>query len=145
MMNPSRARRMIALLRILAAPDPSGALLGEYELVIEEKPMNMTGGEKLVPQINGSVPGSVLRWREGRGRHDPRADSLGLPTSLHAIRRGLIEAAKDLTIFSDHPLGFHGDSPRPLKRIALRNVSSDVQLRGDSPPPLKPEVRSCAG
>ena len=54
MMNPSRVRRMVALLGILAASDPSGALLaGEYELVIEEKPMNVTGREKRVPQING--------------------------------------------------------------------------------------------
>ncbi|MBA2591811.1 MAG: copper resistance system multicopper oxidase [Pseudomonadota bacterium] len=84
MMNPSRVRRMVALLGILAASDPSGALLaGEYELVIEEKPMNVTGREKLVPQINGSVPGPVLRWREGEDVTIRVHNRLDVPTSLH--------------------------------------------------------------
>ncbi|MGH8567143.1 MAG: multicopper oxidase domain-containing protein, partial [Gammaproteobacteria bacterium] len=75
---------MAALLGILAASDPSGALLaGEYELVIEEKPMNVTGREKLVPQINGSVPGPVLRWREGEDVTIRVHNRLDVPTSLH--------------------------------------------------------------
>ncbi|MGH8571295.1 MAG: hypothetical protein ACREX8_01805, partial [Gammaproteobacteria bacterium] len=61
-MNPSKARCSAALFSVLATSSPSGgALAGEYELVIEEKSMNVTGREKRVPQINGSVPGPVLR------------------------------------------------------------------------------------
>jgi len=58
MMNSSNLRCSAILSSVLAASTPSGgALAGEYELVIEEKPMNVTAQEKLVPQINGSVPG----------------------------------------------------------------------------------------
>ncbi|MGH8245705.1 MAG: multicopper oxidase domain-containing protein, partial [Gammaproteobacteria bacterium] len=38
---------------------------GEYGLVIEKKPINLTGRDRMVPTINGSVPGPALRWREG--------------------------------------------------------------------------------
>ena len=71
-MNPSNLRCATVLFSVLAASTPSGgALAGEYELVIEQKPMNVTGREKLVPQINSSVPGTVLRWREGEDRRAP--------------------------------------------------------------------------
>jgi CopA family copper-resistance protein len=84
MMNPSRVRRTVALIGILAASDPRRALLaGEYELVIEEKPMNVTGREKRVPQINDSVPGPVLRWREGEDVTIRVHNRLDVPTSIH--------------------------------------------------------------
>ena len=45
-MNPSNLRCSAILSSILAASTPSGgALAGEYELVIEKKPMNVTGHE----------------------------------------------------------------------------------------------------
>jgi len=69
---------------VLATSGPSGgAVAGEYELVIEEKPMNVTGRERRVPQINGSVPGPVLRWREGEDVTIRVHNRLDVPTSLH--------------------------------------------------------------
>jgi CopA family copper-resistance protein len=83
-MNPSNLRCSAVLSSVLAASTPSGAALaGEYELVIEEKPMNVTGREKLVPQINGSVPGPVLRWREGEDVTIRVHNRLDVPTALH--------------------------------------------------------------
>ncbi len=47
-MNPAKLR--CVLFAVLAASSSSGgALAGDYELVIEEKPMNVTGRETLVP------------------------------------------------------------------------------------------------
>ena len=36
-----------------------------FDLSIGETPMNFTGAAKIAQTINGSVPGPVLRWREG--------------------------------------------------------------------------------
>ncbi|MFM8533913.1 MAG: multicopper oxidase domain-containing protein, partial [Acidimicrobiia bacterium] len=36
-----------------------------FDLSIGETPMNFTGASRIAQTINGSVPGPVLRWREG--------------------------------------------------------------------------------
>ncbi|MGH8507494.1 MAG: multicopper oxidase domain-containing protein, partial [Gammaproteobacteria bacterium] len=56
---------------------------GEYDLVIEKKPINLTGRDKVVPTINGSVPGPALRWREHEEVRIRVTNRLDEPTSLH--------------------------------------------------------------
>src|SRR5215207_3953827 len=36
-----------------------------FDLAIAETPMNFTGAPRIAQTINGSIPGPVLRWREG--------------------------------------------------------------------------------
>jgi len=48
-------------LAVVAGP----AYAGVYDLVIEEKTVNITGRDRKAVTINGSVPGPLLRWREG--------------------------------------------------------------------------------
>ncbi len=84
MVTSSRARPRLALLGILAMYEAiGGALAGDYELVIAERAMNVTGREMRVPQINGTVPGPVLRWREGEVVTIRVHNRLDVPTSLH--------------------------------------------------------------
>ncbi len=59
------------------------AFAGEYDLVIEKKVINLTGRDKVVPTINGSVPGPALRWREGEDVTIRVTNRLDEPTSLH--------------------------------------------------------------
>ena len=59
------------------------AFAGEYDLVIEKKAINLTGRERVATTINGTLPGPVLRWREGEEvtiRVTNRLDEL---TSIH--------------------------------------------------------------
>jgi FtsP/CotA-like multicopper oxidase with cupredoxin domain len=45
---------------------PQEVLRGtSFELSIGEAPMNFTGSTKIAQTINGSIPGPLLRWREG--------------------------------------------------------------------------------
>ena len=37
----------------------------QFDLAIGETPMNFTGSTRIAQTINGSIPGPVLRWREG--------------------------------------------------------------------------------
>ena len=55
-------------LRALAqgARRPQEVLRGaSFDLSIGETPMNFTGSTKMAQTINGSIPGPVIRWREG--------------------------------------------------------------------------------
>ena len=55
-------------LRALAqgARRPQEVLRGaSFDLSIGETPMNFTGSTKIAQTINGSIPGPVIRWREG--------------------------------------------------------------------------------
>src|SRR5689334_18169610 len=36
-----------------------------FDLAIGETPMNFTGAPRIAHTINGSIPGPLLRWREG--------------------------------------------------------------------------------
>src|SRR4029453_5355638 len=54
--------------RALAAPArPPQEVLRRttFPLAIGEAPMNLTGSTKVAQTINGSIPGPLLRWREG--------------------------------------------------------------------------------
>jgi FtsP/CotA-like multicopper oxidase with cupredoxin domain len=99
-------------LRALAqgqARSPQQVLRGtSFDLAIGETPMNFTGAPRIAHTINGTIPGPVLRWREGDtvtmrvanriGHHDASihwhgmilpADMDGVPgLSFHGIRPG---------------------------------------------------------
>ncbi len=72
------------------APGNSNVLAGtEFDLHIGETPMNFTGATRQAITINGSVPGPILRWREGTtvnlrvsNRLPPRSIH-GHQTSIH--------------------------------------------------------------
>ncbi len=77
-------RRILVFLAALSAwVMIDRAFAGEYNLVIEKKAINLMGREKMVPTINGSVPGPVLRWREGEDVTIRVANRLDEPTSIH--------------------------------------------------------------
>jgi CopA family copper-resistance protein len=49
-----------------AAPFNPPSLTGEhFDLAIDSLPVNFTGHRSLATAVNGSVPGPILRWREG--------------------------------------------------------------------------------
>jgi len=50
----------------LTSPGQPNVLAGsQFDLVIGETPVNITGKARLAKTINGSMPGPILRWREG--------------------------------------------------------------------------------
>ena len=51
----------------LAAPKRGAPVLSgdEFDLVIEEQPVNFTGKPRVATMINGSIPAPTLRWRLG--------------------------------------------------------------------------------
>jgi hypothetical protein len=40
-----------------------------FELTIDDLPVNVTGRKRLATAVNGSMPGPTLRWREGDPGH----------------------------------------------------------------------------
>ncbi len=74
----------------LKSPAGNPVLAGtEFDLVIGETPMNFTGTTRPAITVNGSVPGPILRWREGTtvnlrvsNRLPPRSIH-GHQTSIH--------------------------------------------------------------
>jgi len=59
------------------------AFAGEYDLVIEKNPINLTGRDRVATTINGTVPGPVLRWHEGEDVTIRVTNRLDEPTSIH--------------------------------------------------------------
>src|SRR6478672_5806059 len=50
----------------LATPNQAGVLAGkDFELSIGRTPVNITGRAASAVTVNGSLPGPILRWREG--------------------------------------------------------------------------------
>ncbi|TAK00444.1 MAG: hypothetical protein EPO39_15560, partial [Candidatus Manganitrophaceae bacterium] len=72
---------LLAFIALLFAS--ATALAGEYRLVIDETPVNITGRERTAMTINGAVPGPVLRWREGEEVTLQVTNRLKEPTSIH--------------------------------------------------------------
>lgn len=73
--------RIIAALLAAAVTSPASAAV--YDLVIEEKTVNITGRERTATAISGTVPGPVLRWREGEEVTINVTNRLREPTSIH--------------------------------------------------------------
>lgn len=55
----------------------------EFDLVIDELPVNFTGQTTIATAINGQVPGPLLRWREGDTVIVRVTNRLKVHTSLH--------------------------------------------------------------
>jgi len=63
---------------------PQEVLRGSsFALTIGEAPMNVTGSPKVAQTINGSIPGPLLRWREGDTVTLRVANQLDDDTSIH--------------------------------------------------------------
>ncbi len=55
----------------------------DFALEITETPVNYTGATRLANTVNGSVPGPVLRWKEGTTVTLRVTNRLRTPTSIH--------------------------------------------------------------
>ncbi len=55
----------------------------EFDLAIAALPINLTGRPATAIAVNGSLPGPVLRWREGDTVALRLANRLGVDTSIH--------------------------------------------------------------
>src|SRR6185369_5574021 len=61
-------------------PELSGT---EFNLEIRELPVNFTGTPRLATAINGSLPGPILRWREGSEVTLRVTNRLSVQSSIH--------------------------------------------------------------
>ena len=87
---------------------PQEVLRGtSFDLSIGESPMNFTGSTRIAQTINGSIPGPVLRWREGDTVTLRVANRLDEDTSIHW--HGIILPAD---MDGVPGLSFHGIRPR---------------------------------
>ncbi len=55
----------------------------DFELTIDSLPVNFTGRHSVATAVNGSVPGPILRWREGDTVTLAVTNRLKVPTSIH--------------------------------------------------------------
>jgi FtsP/CotA-like multicopper oxidase with cupredoxin domain len=91
-----------------AARRPQEILRGtSFDLSIGETPANFTGSTRIAQAINGSIPGPLLRWREGDIVTLRVANQLDEDTSIHW--HGLILPAD---MDGVPGLSFHGIRPR---------------------------------
>ena len=81
----------------IAAVDWGGYALGEvtsthtpptlagkhFDLTIDSMPVNYTGKRSVATAVNGSVPGPILRWKEGDTVTISVTNRLKTPTSIH--------------------------------------------------------------
>lgn len=68
----------------LASPGQPTVLAGsEFDLFIDQTPVNLTGQPRTALTVNGSLPGPLLRWREGDTVTLRVKNRLGEPTSIH--------------------------------------------------------------
>ena len=83
------AAASLGLIRHTAWAQPPGrvtptVLTGtEFDLRIDETSVNITGKRRTALTINGSLPGPLLRWREGDTVHLRVANALDDHTSIH--------------------------------------------------------------
>jgi CopA family copper-resistance protein len=68
----------------LTSPGQPTALTGtEFDLVIGETPVNFTGAKRTALTVNGTLPGPLLRWREGDTVTVRVRNRLDESTSIH--------------------------------------------------------------
>jgi len=78
-------------LKSLAAQESASTATGtppvlrgtEFDLTIAESPVNFTGRPRMATTINGSIPGPILRWREGDTVTLRVHNRLRVDTSIH--------------------------------------------------------------
>ena len=63
--------------------NPDGLPVREYELIIDEATVNITGKDRQGLTINGGIPGPVLRFREGEYAKITVVNRMEHPTSVH--------------------------------------------------------------
>src|SRR5690242_7864390 len=66
-----------------ARSEPAVLTGSHFDLVVEETAVNLTGRPAVATAVNGSVPGPLLRWREGDTVTISVANRLKYPTSIH--------------------------------------------------------------
>ena len=54
-----------------------------FDLIVDQMPVNFTGRNRVATTINGSIPGPLLRWREGDTVTISVTNRLKVPTSIH--------------------------------------------------------------
>ncbi len=68
----------------LTSPGQPSVLNGtDFALDIVETPVNYTGAARLATTVNGSIPGPLLRWKEGTTVTVRVTNRLLVPTSIH--------------------------------------------------------------
>lgn len=91
----------------VTSPGQPNVLSGnEFDLYIGELPVNITGAARTAMAINGSVPGPILRWREGDTVTLRVRNRLKQDTSIHW--HGIILPAN---MDGVPGLSFHGIAP----------------------------------
>ncbi|MEH6502188.1 MAG: multicopper oxidase domain-containing protein, partial [Pseudoalteromonas distincta] len=89
------------------SPGQPNVLTGnEFDLFIGETPVNITGAARTAMTINGSLPGPILRWREGDTVTLRVRNRLKEDTSIHW--HGIILPAN---MDGVPGLSFHGIAP----------------------------------
>ena len=63
--------------------EPAVLTGSHFDLVIDEMPVNFTGRSSVATAINGSIPGPLLKWREGDTATISVTNRLKVPTSIH--------------------------------------------------------------
>ena len=66
-----------------SAPSPHELRGTDFELVIAETPVNITGQTRVASAVNGQVPAPTLYWREGDTVTLRVTNRLQVPTSIH--------------------------------------------------------------
>jgi CopA family copper-resistance protein len=81
---PAWSHQMAAMTgRAMAKSDP-GVLAGDrFDLVVDAAPINITGRPRMAAAVNGSVPGPILRLREGDNVTINVINRMKEPTSIH--------------------------------------------------------------
>ena len=68
----------------MRSPAEQAVLTGNhFDLVIDEVPVNFTGRNAVATAVNASIPGPLLRWREGDTVTISVTNRLKVPTSIH--------------------------------------------------------------
>jgi len=68
----------------LAAPGQPSTMAGSnFDLAIDRMKVNFTGRAAIATGVNGSVPGPILRWRQGDTVTLNVTNRLSVPTSIH--------------------------------------------------------------
>ena len=89
-----------------------------FDLVIEETPVNFSGTPAIATAVNGIVPGPILRWREGDTVTLAVTNRLKSQTSIHWHG---IRAPADMDGVPG--LSFPGIAPAKLSSIAYRSAN----------------------
>jgi CopA family copper-resistance protein len=63
--------------------EPAVLTGSHFDLVVDETPVNFTGRSSVATAINGSIPGPLLKWREGDTVTISVTNRLKVPTSIH--------------------------------------------------------------